>query len=100
VSCWGANQSGELGDGTTTMQSALVAVQLANTEELTLGASHTRAQALDGSVRCWGSGATYGAVGDAMNSHAQPTLVAGLDQVVQLGGGAYFNCALRMDQTV
>jgi alpha-tubulin suppressor-like RCC1 family protein len=99
VECWGSDTFGQLGDSGTAIRPSPVPVpSLSNVAELTLGRDHTCALTGD-KVACWGSGA-YGAVGDGMNSHDTPTLVAGLDHVIQLVGGTFHNCALRADQTV
>ncbi len=57
VKCWGANGSGQLGDGTTT-QRTTAADALALTSgisSITLGASYSCALTTSGGVKCWGS---------------------------------------------
>ena len=55
--CWGRNGSGQLGDGTTTMQVEPAAVS-ADIEfaELTIGVDHTCGVSSDDDVYCWGNG--------------------------------------------
>lgn len=55
--CWGRNGSGQLGDGTTTMQVEPAAVS-ADIEfaELTIGVDHACGVSSDDDVYCWGNG--------------------------------------------
>ena len=61
--CWGANNSGQLGDGSNIDQASPVPVRaLANGSDaraLTLGARHSCALFV-GTVKCWGEGARLG----------------------------------------
>ncbi|MBK6534769.1 MAG: hypothetical protein IPF99_36100 [Deltaproteobacteria bacterium] len=55
VQCWGANDLGQLGDGsTTTRLSPVMVMGLSNAVEIAAGYNHTCARLMDGSVRCWG----------------------------------------------
>jgi hypothetical protein len=56
VVCWGANDHGQLGDGTTTPHGAPVAVPgVSNAIQLAAGAAHYCARSDAGAVTCWGS---------------------------------------------
>ncbi len=59
VMCWGKNDSGQLGDGTTTNRTTPVFVSgLSNVENIAAGGSHTCAVTRDdGLVYCWGQNA-------------------------------------------
>lgn len=57
--CWGANNNGQLGDGTTTSSAAPVAIDApvhASWLKLDLGGLHSCGLTTDGFVYCWGSG--------------------------------------------
>ena len=62
VNCWGANLSGQLGDGTTTDRSAPVAVKgvgattaLSGVTALSAGRQYSCARLSGGAIDCWGS---------------------------------------------
>ncbi len=62
--CWGANDHGQLGDGTTTARTSPVRVSgAAGFVAVMAGGSHTCALAADGQAYCWGLN-NHGQVGD------------------------------------
>ena len=76
VWCWGRNDRGQLGDGTTTDQLVPVAVSggagsdvPASSRVVATGDSHTCAVASDSSVWCWGHNIT-GQLGDGTTTNA------------------------------
>jgi len=89
VRCWGANDQGQLGDGTRTDRPTPVDVTLpAPATTIAAGYVHTCAVAA-GEVFCWGNNST-GDVGDGTTTlRASPVKVAGLGDVtaVAAGGG-------------
>lgn len=103
VYCWGANSSGQLGDGTTTDRSSPVPVPTpAGRRFLTVSArgSHTCAVADSGETYCWGSNA-YGQLGDGTTTNRlSPTLVSGGLGFVAVSAGWGHTCALRNDGPV
>jgi alpha-tubulin suppressor-like RCC1 family protein len=55
VSCWGANERGQLGDGTTRGRTAAAIVPLPGpARRIDAGNSHACAELADGAVWCWG----------------------------------------------
>ncbi|MCC6522924.1 MAG: hypothetical protein IT373_09705 [Polyangiaceae bacterium] len=91
--CWGANDVGQLGDGTTTDRHAPVAVTgLSGVQRIGLGDRHGCALVAGGKVYCWGAGEN-GELGDGQStSSSTPVAVASLGRVRQLSVGADFAC--------
>ncbi|BDG05123.1 RCC1 domain-containing protein [Anaeromyxobacter oryzae] len=89
VKCWGANEHGQLGDGSTQDSAVPVDVALpAPASAIAAGYVHTCAVAA-GAVYCWGDNTT-GALGDGTTSQrSSPVQVSGVSGVtaVSAGGG-------------
>lgn len=98
VACWGRNDDGQLGDGTTVDASAPVVVPgLTNVVEIALGPTFSCARTGDGSVHCWGRGQhlDLGATGLVLS----PTLVPSLPAATGLDANAGGVCATHADGT-
>jgi alpha-tubulin suppressor-like RCC1 family protein len=78
VVCWGRNDHGQLGNGTTASSSIPVPVTgLSGAVGLAVGRSHSCAVLADGEVRCWG-GNGLGQLGDgSMTDSTTPVEVVG-----------------------
>ena len=107
VSCWGHNNVGQLGDGTTDNQNT-------PTQPLSLGDGrtaisvatggyHTCAILDDGSVSCWGRN-VYGQLGDQTNiDRSSPTQTSTLGEgrvAIAISAGQGHSCATLDDGTV
>jgi alpha-tubulin suppressor-like RCC1 family protein len=89
VQCWGKNESGQLGNGTTTdSQSTLVSVSgITTATQMTGGLQHFCARLSDGTVRCWGNNANS-QLGDGTTTNATtPVTVTGLSGVTAVYSG-------------
>ena len=91
--CWGANNQGQLGDGTIMDRSEPTAVS-GTFESLAAGNAHT-CGIRSGQVLCWGDNA-FGQLGDgSRQSRTRPGPVRGLPApATQLASGAVSTCAL------
>jgi hypothetical protein len=95
VRCWGNNDFGQLGDGTTTSRATPTTVTgLTGAVQITAGDRHTCAILADGTARCWGAN-SVGQLGDGTTtSRPTPTVVTGLTGTVQITVGDDHTCAV------
>jgi alpha-tubulin suppressor-like RCC1 family protein len=97
VRCWGDNQYGQLGDGTTTNRLTPTAVNglESNVVGVVAGFFHTCALTAGGAVYCWGRN-SGGQLGDGTQTNRPtPVPVSALDSgVVAVAAGSSHTCAL------
>ena len=99
ASCWGVNDSGQLGDGTTANRNAPVAVSGMDHGVTAISAGTHHACAIrDGGAWCWGAN-DKGQLGDGSTaSSAVPVAVSGLSSgVAAISAGAAHTCAIKDD---
>ncbi len=102
VGCWGANDLGQLGDGTLTARTdvrAVVGMSLA--ADLSCGVEQCCAALTDGTVRCWGSN-YEGQFGNGTFRDVQSTPVAmrGASGVAKVSTGPTVSCVLTQGGAV
>jgi alpha-tubulin suppressor-like RCC1 family protein len=97
VKCWGANYSGQLGDGTTINRYTPETVSglSSGVQSIATGRQHTCALTTVGAMQCWGYN-DYGQLGDGTNTtRYTPVAVSGLSSgVVAIAAGLYHTCAV------
>ncbi|MFO0714774.1 MAG: hypothetical protein U0353_33350 [Sandaracinus sp.] len=102
VRCWGANDAGQLGDGSGVAMGTIPTRVLglpSPSLELVLGDAFGCAR-VAGAVYCWGSN-TDGQLGDGSTTdRARPVAVRLLDDATSLAAGAGHACAIRATGTV
>jgi alpha-tubulin suppressor-like RCC1 family protein len=93
VQCWGNNQAGQLGDGTTTDSRMPALVHgLPPAAEVRAGNGHTCARLRNNTVACWGDNSVYQLVNGTTKSSSKPVPVPGLVGVVELVAGGASGC--------
>ncbi len=97
LKCWGLNDYGEVGDGSTTNRFTPVDVSglSSGISAVAVGGRHTCALTTAGGVKCWGQN-FYGQVGDNTTAtRTTPVDVTGLTSgVTAIAAGSYHSCAL------
>jgi alpha-tubulin suppressor-like RCC1 family protein len=89
VTCWGANDSGQLGDGTTTNRKKPVQVAGLNEKVvgIALGVSYSCALTEGGRLVCWG-------MDYSGQMNATPVTINGPEGLKQISAGGFFGCVL------
>lgn len=99
VYCWGGNQSGELGTGTTGSGSS-VPTQVQTTialSKVAVGGYTSCALAADGAAYCWGAGDQGQLGNNARSNSSTPVLVAGLHAFDRLYLAGNLSCGVKLD---
>lgn len=96
LKCWGANESGQLGDTTVVDRNVPTSVSglTSGVAGVAVGEHHACAWLTDGSAKCWGNN-TSGQLGNGSTTgSSSPVSVTGLSGVTKMVAGAAHTCAL------
>ena len=96
LKCWGYNDYGTVGDGTTTERRTPKQVEglTSGVKSVSVGNYHACALLTNGKVKCWGYN-YYGAVGNGTseNEFHTPKTVSNIENATHVSAGYYFTCA-------
>jgi alpha-tubulin suppressor-like RCC1 family protein len=102
VFCWGADQVGQLGNGTINEDGVDLPVQvtgLTNAVTIASGHYHTCAVTTAGAAMCWGDN-SEGELGTTENNPDTPVQVTGLTSgVADVTAGSLYSCAVLTDSS-
>ncbi|RYZ92700.1 MAG: hypothetical protein EOP06_03475, partial [Proteobacteria bacterium] len=96
IECWGANGSGQLGDGSNSPRSSPVPVSgITTATHIAAGEAHTCAILAVGTVQCWGEG-SYGRLGNGTTTSSNipvDVTISQLSGVTSLATNHFHTCA-------
>ena len=91
VACWGANNSGQVGVGTSDTLSYARVNSLAGVVQISVGSGHSCARSSAGAIRCWGYNHAGQVSKTAGSNVFSPTVVESTS--VMVWAGAYVTCS-------
>lgn len=103
IQCWGANGSGQLGNGTsgTTEKTPVTVSAIPGVIDLATATSHTCALLTGGTVRCWGDNSRgQVGIGNTTSPVTTPTAAQGISSAIAVSAGASTTCATLTNGSV
>ena len=101
VRCWGGNDYGQLGNGTTYGASIPVVVSgISNAASVSTGNFHSCALLTDRTIKCWGSNSEGQLASGGLINSAIPIAIEGVSNAVAVSAGGAHSCALLADGTI
>lgn len=101
ISCWGKNDAGQLGDGSTASSLSPIPVSgITTATAISSEENHTCALLSNGTIKCWGWN-KFGQLGFGTNANSSfPITVHGITNAVAVSVGNTHTCAILSDETV
>lgn len=101
IKCWGQNQHGQLGDGTSFARTPPnLVLDIDNAKQITVGMNHNCALLEDRTVKCWGAG-LKGQLGTGIvGNQNKPTTVIELSEVAAVSANGLHTCAILKNESV
>ncbi|HJM24432.1 MAG TPA: hypothetical protein QF821_02155, partial [Candidatus Thalassarchaeaceae archaeon] len=104
IRCWGSNNFGQIGDGTSIERTSPVSVNLGvgkSALAVSSGESHTCAVLNDGTMKCWGLNSN-GQLGDGTSTDrlSPENVLMGDEDALMVSTGSYHTCAIMGDRSV
>jgi RHS repeat-associated protein len=101
IRCWGANGSGQLGNGNTAHSFVPVGVSgISTAVAISAGESHSCAALSDGTIKCWGFNGSGQLGNGGFNNSTTPVGVSGISSAVAVSAGGSHTCATLSDKTL
>jgi len=97
VQCWGANDYGQLGDGTHNDARIPALVHMPPAVEVHAGATYTCARLRNNTIACWGDNRAHQLVNGTSQASSTPAPVPGLVGVQELAIAGDSGCARLLD---
>jgi alpha-tubulin suppressor-like RCC1 family protein len=105
VQCWGADNQGQLGNGSASSAASATPVAvtgLANVFALSAGTNHNCAIVVGGQAYCWGQN-DHGQVGNGDSGAGKhvdaPVAITGLTDAIAISAGGNHSCAVKANRT-
>jgi cysteine-rich repeat protein len=93
VWCWGQNDQGQLGDGSTENRNKPVKV-LSGAADITAGLSYTCAELFNGQVMCWGDNSLGQLADGSTTDHNSPTVASLVTGLANVDAGQNKDCGI------
>lgn len=101
VACWGENDEGQRGDGTTdSPENATFVGALLDATDISAGWDHTCVVRANGMLACWGNNSNGQLGNGTTESSTIPVPVEGITNAVAVSASTKRSCALLADTTV
>lgn len=97
LKCWGINNNGQLGDGSTTASVVPVAIDSgALYAKVSTGYNHSCAITADGVLKCWGSNSSNQLGDGTTTQRTSPVVIDSGTSYASISAGSFFTCGITV----